>query len=301
MKNVYLINNKIDEPNFPNEFALGLSESNYNLRELSVAGLSFFITRKSKDIELFSKHDRLTLDKSDCFYIRTRKVYTSATALLPFVLDAMHIPFNEKNESLSHPLRGSKITQPFICKNSNINFPDSFVTVTENAKNVLHLVEERMSYPIVVKQSGRRGEKVWKCNTQNEIYALLSTLSEDDLEKNIVFQEYIENDYDIRIIVHYGEVIAAISRSATDGFLNNVSQGGAAMSIELTDEEISIAETTTKLLDFELTGIDLVRTIEGPLLFEVNKSPDITCFSEAAGFSIPKKLAEDFIAHLPKV
>ena len=297
MKTVYLINNKDDEPNFPSEFAQGLQKHAYTLKELSISDLSFYITRKSMGIEFYEGEKELTLDSSDRFFIRTRKVFASPTALLAFALSAADIPFNELHEGLSHTLRGSKIAQPFICKKSGVHFPDSFITVVSNAEKVIPLVEEKIGYPMVIKQSGRRGEKVWKCTDKASVSTLMETLRKDDQEKNIVFQEYIKNEFDIRIIVHYGEIIAAVARSAADGFLNNVSQGGSARAIELTEEEMDIARTVTKVLELDLTGIDLVRTADGPLLFEVNKSPDITCFSQAAGYSIPERLADDFIKH----
>jgi RimK family alpha-L-glutamate ligase len=294
MNKIYLVNNKPSEPEFPAQFQEGCKKHDYDMTEISVENLSYYVKQSEPTVHIFEGTTEIITDANTKFYIRARKPFTSATALLSFVLEAKRVSFNERNESLGHNIRGSKLAQVFLLKQHSINFPSSLVTNVKNAIVNRGFIEEKMSYPMVIKQSGSKGEKVWKCINKTELSELFETLKEKE-DKNILFQEYIENDHDIRVVVHYGKIITAIARYAADGFYNNLSQGGKAEIVELTKDERRIAIQAAAATDLELAGIDIVRTPNGPLLFEVNKSPDITAFSEAAKKQLPTIIAEQFL------
>ena len=61
---------------------------------------------------------------------------------------------------------------------------------------------------------------------------------------------------------------------------------------ELTEEEKEIAKKATKACGLDFGGVDFVPTDEGPLLFEVNKSPQFAGFESIHTFSVFQKIAE---------
>lgn len=114
----------------------------------------------------------------------------------------------------------------------------------------------------------------------------------------MILQEMIENQGDIRIVVFRDKTLAGILRQSSDGFLNNVSQGGTATRVAITAEEKRVARRAAKTLGLELAGVDVVRSTSGPLIFEVNKAPDITSFHAAAGTNIAQQIAVDYFKTL---
>jgi ribosomal protein S6--L-glutamate ligase len=117
--------------------------------------------------------------------------------------------------------------------------------------------------------------------------ASLETHIKQDSELTLI-QEYIPNDHDIRVFVFDGKIIAAIKRSSSDGFYNNVSQGGKPEKIPISAEEESICIGAAEKAELRVAGVDLVRTERGPLVFEVNKAPQMDIFSPAAGFDVER-------------
>lgn len=295
MKKLYLVNNKIGEPQFASSFKEIAKNAGLNFHQLEIKNLSMLLRKTDQDIVVFDKSDQIEFDKQDLFFIRSWKPYVTATAVFCFALEAGGHILSDHVANLEHNVRGSKLAQCFIFMPHGVRFPDSLVTTLQNVPNIEKLVEENFKYPIVLKQSGSKGEKVWLCKNRQELDEKINELAGADETKLILFQEYIENFYDIRVIVHYGKIMSAIARKSNDGFYNNLSQGGSAESAKLTDEEVHIALTAAELTKLELAGVDIVRSDRGPLLFEVNKAPDISDFSEAAGFDLAAKIAEEFI------
>lgn len=294
MSNFYLVNSKPDEPNFPLSCAEAAAEHGFSFKSISINNLSYFADRGSDDLIIYDGTEVLPADSSDLFFVRTRKPMVGGTALLNYVLNAKGCVFNDKTNSLEHQIITSKMTQPFVLKQADIHFPSTLVTVTKNVPNIRPLIDKHFIFPLVVKLTGSKGEQVWKCDNEEELNERLGEIG-SETNKLIQFQEYIPNTFDIRVIVLYDQIIGAIARSSTDGFYNNVSKGGSAEKIEITDEEMRISLEATRLTKLELSGIDIVRTEHGPLLFEVNKSPDIEAFCDASGIDLVKLITDKFI------
>ena len=58
---------------------------------------------------------------------------------------------------------------------------------------------------------------------------------------DILLQEYIESDYDVRCVIVNREIVGAMKRNKiTDDFRSNASQGASVELIELTELEKSV-------------------------------------------------------------
>lgn len=105
------------------------------------------------------------------------------------------------------------------------------------------------------------------------------------LKVNILVQEYIKEatGVDIRCFVVGNEVVAAMRRQAKspEEFRSNLHRGGSATSIEITDEERTMAIRAAHIIGLNVAGVDIVRSNRGPLIIEVNASPGIEGIEKA--------------------
>ncbi len=105
------------------------------------------------------------------------------------------------------------------------------------------------------------------------------------LKVNILVQEYIKeaSGVDIRCFVVGKEVVAAMKRQAKspEEFRSNLHRGGHATSIEITDEERTMAIRAAHIIGLNVAGVDIVRSNRGPLIIEVNASPGIEGIEKA--------------------
>ena len=98
---------------------------------------------------------------------------------------------------------------------------------------------------------------------------------------DLLLQEYIKVEYDIRVIVVNGEVMAAMRRNIMkDDIRSNASLGATTEPIELTNREIETSIRAAKLVKGDVVGVDLLpakdREKEQPYVLEVNANPGLS-------------------------
>lgn len=52
--------------------------------------------------------------------------------------------------------------------------------------------------------------------------------------------------------------------------------GGKAYTVDLTEEEEDVALRASEALNLNISGVDIVRSKDGPLVIEINGAPDFT-------------------------
>ncbi|MGF7144236.1 gamma-F420-2:alpha-L-glutamate ligase [Anaerotaenia torta] len=72
---------------------------------------------------------------------------------------------------------------------------------------------------------------------------------------------------DLRVYILGREIVAAVLRTAKEGFKSNFSLGGEVSLYSLGQEEIAIVDRITSEFDFGLVGIDFIIGDEGELIF----------------------------------
>ncbi len=155
---------------------------------------------------------------------------------------------------------------------------------------------QTLSLPVIAKPNGGcRGEGITLIRKVADV---------DALELNVgdyVFQQFIENDGDWRVIIIGGRPIGAMKRLAQNGsFLNNISQGAHAVTEQ--DPEIlevlyKIAPKTAALFRLRFCGVDIIRNAKTGeyRVLEVNTIPqwmNERGFTNTTGVSVAKKVAE---------
>ena len=155
-------------------------------------------------------------------------------------------------------------------------------------------------FPIILKTlRGSKGIGVLFVESERSLNSLIQTLYKMDTEADLLMQEYIKTDYDVRAIVLDGKVVAAMRRNVVEGdFRSNASQGAKVESIELTKLEIDQCIHAAKSIGGIFTGVDFIpsknRDTQNPLFLEVNSSPGTESIEEATGLNISKILLEYF-------
>jgi RimK family alpha-L-glutamate ligase len=102
-------------------------------------------------------------------------------------------------------------------------------------------------------------------------------------------QRFLDHDgRDIRAFVVGGRVVGAIEREAPDGdWRTNVSRGGRARAIELSDGDRQLAICAATAVGADYAGVDLLHTRDGTgYVIEVNGIPGWQGLQEATGFDV---------------
>lgn len=301
MKNIqriYLVNPKEkEEPDFSRSFIETTDELGITTIVTGADQFALYSEKNTPTIELWNNGEKCEIDAHTYFFIRSWRDKAEITSILGYALDYLDVPFLDKEIVLSHSVKNSKVTHFIQLKKHSIRFPNTWLCTKESYSKIKDQVLQTLTLPLVLKTQGGLGDQVWLCKDETTIIDTIARVHEESSKRCPVFilQEYKKNDYDIRAIVYKGDVIASIKRASNDGFYNNVSKGAQAERIELTDEEHDIAIRAANIIGYDIAGVDIVRTSEGPLLFELNKAPDITAFNDAAGFDITRAIVQKLV------
>ena len=115
------------------------------------------------------------------------------------------------------------------------------------------------------------------------------------LEADFLVQEFIKEaaGSDIRCFVIGDKVFAAMKRQGAEGdFRSNLHSGGRAEPVKLRPEERAIAVKAAKSLGLNVAGVDIVRSLNGPLVLEVNSSPGLEGIEKVTGKDVAAAIIE---------
>src|SRR6185312_14700244 len=93
-----------------------------------------------------------------------------------------------------------------------------------------------------------------------------------------VFQKFIATSRgrDIRVNIVGGEIVAAMYRHSESDFRANITNGGVASEVGLTDAQRALAISAAEAVGAEFAGVDLLfGDNEEPLVCEVNAAAHI--------------------------
>ena len=160
-------------------------------------------------------------------------------------------------------------------------------------------------FPIILKTlRGSKGVGVLFIESERALTSIVQLMFKTDGDTDLLIQEYIKTDFDVRVIVLGGKVIATMQRQVVEGdFRSNYSQGAKVKKYNLTELEIEQCLLAAKALDGLLTAVDLIPSKnpkkEPPYILEVNSSPGLEGIEEAND----KNIAKDILLHFknPKI
>lgn len=155
-------------------------------------------------------------------------------------------------------------------------------------------VLERLGLPMVIKEGhGSFGMKVYLIETEEQFYEKTDELRGIDY----VFQKFIATSRgrDIRVNIVGDEIVAAMHRHSETDFRANITNGGVATVIELTDQQKALAIQAAHAVGAEFAGVDLLfGDNEEPLVCEVNAAAHIRNIYNVTGINV----ADAMIAYI---
>jgi ribosomal protein S6--L-glutamate ligase len=174
------------------------------------------------------------------------------------------------------------------------------VLVNDPEKAVLAFDKLDSKFPVIMKTlRGSKGVGVLFVESEKSLDSIVQLIYKQDEDTDLLVQEYIPTDYDVRVLVLGGKVLATMKRPVIEGdFRSNVSQGSKPEKIKLTEIEIEASLLAAKAVNGVWTAVDFIpsknREKDPPFVIEVNSSPGTEGIEEASGQNISKEIIQFF-------
>ncbi len=163
---------------------------------------------------------------------------------------------------------------------------------TNYSKNVKDIVQEAGGAPVVVKLlEGTQGLGVVLAETDTAAESVIEAFN--GLKVRVIVQEFVKEakGADIRAFVVDGVVVGAMKRQAKKGeFRSNLHRGGTAEVIDLSEDEENAALKAARTMGLGICGVDMLQSVHGPLILEINSSPGLEGIERATGKNIAKSI-----------
>lgn len=154
------------------------------------------------------------------------------------------------------------------------------------------LIEQVSGAPVIIKLlEGTQGLGVVLAETKKAAQSVVEAFH--GLKARIIVQEYIKEakGADIRAFVVNGKVVGAMKRQGAEGeFRSNLHRGGVATVIKLSRAEKLAALNAAKALGLDVAGVDMLQSLRGPLILEVNSSPGLEGIEGATGVNVAAEI-----------
>jgi glutathione synthase/RimK-type ligase-like ATP-grasp enzyme len=219
------------------------------------------------------------LDKSfesyDYVWIQSGWNTTHMAYILHLYLQSKNIPHNKTNT------HNTKLSDIFSLALNGVFVPNTFFHngLQVNEDHILE-IEKICKFPCIYKTLlGSLGAQVYLIEQKGKIERIIR---ENGRYNRYIFQEYISNDFDYRVVIANDEPISVCKRTRlTDGYRNNVALGAKEEFFEIEsvpDSILDIAIESAKALNLNWAGVDVVtdKNTGMDYVLEVNRRPGLT-------------------------
>ena len=138
-------------------------------------------------------------------------------------------------------------------------------------------VQKHIGFPAIIKTiSGSYGRGVFLAETKKQFKQLLSLAELTKPSYNIIIQEFIKDTWgkDLRVLVVNNKVVGCMMRKATDDdFRANLTRGGEGFPYEVNEQIEWLSSESSKALNLDIAGVDLLFDNGGFKICEVNSNP----------------------------
>jgi len=172
------------------------------------------------------------------------------------------------------------------------------VTDPENSMEAFKQLNDK--FPVILKTlRGSKGVGVLFIESEKSLDSIVQLLNKQDEDSDILLQQYIKTDWDARVLVLQGKVLASMRRDVVPGdFRSNVSRGAEVRELELTELEVEESLKAAKAVDGQWVAVDFIpsknRKKDPPFVIEVNSSPGTEGIEEATGRNLSKEIVQHF-------
>ena len=151
-------------------------------------------------------------------------------------------------------------------------------------------------FPIILKTlRGSKGVGVLFVESERALNSIVQLLFKQDKSSDILIQEYIKTEFDVRVLILGGKIIATMQRDVIEGdFRSNASLGAKVKTYDLSEMEIEHSIRAGKSVGGLLTAVDFIPSSDPekkpPYVLEVNSSPGTEGIEEANKKNIVKDI-----------
>jgi len=160
--------------------------------------------------------------------------------------------------------------------------------MVRHPEQMAHAVRLVGGPPVVLKlPRGTQGVGVMLAETEAAVEAILHTVW--SLGHDILVQEFIRESRgrDIRALVVGDRIVAAMRRVAPPGeFRSNIHRGGVGSAIELPEDYQRVAVEAARIMGLHVAGVDMLESLGGPKVVEINSSPGFEGLERATGVDV---------------
>ena len=186
--------------------------------------------------------------------------------------ERMGVPVINSSEAIDNVK--DKLYTHQILAQSNLDIPK---TMLLKHPIDVEFVEKNIGFPAIVKTiSGSYGRGVFLAENKKQLKQLLTMAELTKKSYNIVIQEFIKDTWgkDLRVLVVNGKVIGCMMRQAQDDdFRANITRGGEGFPYEVNEQIEWLSSESSKALNLDIAGVDLLFDNGGYKICEVNSNP----------------------------
>ena len=123
-------------------------------------------------------------------------------------------------------------------------------------------------FPAIMKSvTGHGGEEVYLIEDKDD--PQYETLLKENPDLTFIYQEFVQNNGDVRVYVLNHKVVVAIKRVNPHNYRNNFSLGGEVSVYQLSPEMEEAAIKVSELLDADFIGVDFLLSDNGFMINEI--------------------------------
>ena len=155
-------------------------------------------------------------------------------------------------------------------------------------------------FPIILKTlRGSKGVGVLFIESERALNSIVQLLFKQDKSADILIQEYIKTEFDVRVLVLGGKIVATMQREVLEGeFRSNFSQGAKVKTYNLSELEIEHSILAATAVGGLFVAVDFIASSDPknkpPYILEVNSSPGTKGIEEANNKNIVKDILNHF-------
>ena len=197
------------------------------------------------------------------------------------------------NSTKCNDICNDKWYNQVIFQQNNFKTPNTvLVRHSEGAEIAAEKINNK--FPMILKTSvGSRGVGVMWIESLKSLHSIVQLLYRENSFVDIILQEYIKTDFDVRVIIVGNKILGAIKRPIVhEDFRSNVSQGSEPEPVELTEIESKESLRAAKVVDGTIVGVDFIpaknREKDSPYFLEVNSTPGLIGIESVLSKSSPK-------------
>lgn len=193
-----------------------------------------------------------------------------------------------------YKLDNTKFLQLLFANHFWFRVPQSIFFVIEklNEQKHISILENSLQYPFIAKNIAKdRWEWVFMVNNREELINLLNT----NQLYGFIFQEFIKNDGDIRVIVIWNKVIGAMKRyDPRWWFKNNISSGWIWEKFEVSKKLKELCIDISQKYELGISWLDFFIDGDEYLLIEINDLPQHKWIEKYTNINFSKEVLEYF-------